>query len=40
MNHVILKNWGNIRPQYCPWYKIRKKISQKTLDMNQAKLIM
>lgn len=36
----MIKNWGNIRQCYCPWHKIRKTVSQKTLDVTRMKLIM
>lgn len=39
MNYLIIKNWENIK-QYCPLHKVRKRISQRTLDVTQIKLIM
>lgn len=41
MNYLIIKkNWKNIGQQSCPLHKVRKKISQTTLDVTETKLIL
>lgn len=41
MNYqIIKKNCENMRQQYCPLQKVRKKTFQRTLVVTQAELIM